>query len=204
MEHRPSAAQVSSPRYEYSFRRVWSLAVSSGVGLPTAFSLSISRRITIRVLDERVNPQETQFTSQNPHSMHLFIFSPYGSIGRGLKSFRKHEGSSLKITPGFNSPSGSKISLIRFMTLKASFPHSYSTKGAMLRPVPCSAFSDPSYLPTTIVATSRIISSYRRTSLSESKAWLIMKWKLPSRAWPYMQESSYPCLSSRAERSSVA
>ena len=32
----------------------------------------------------------------------------------------------------------------------------------------------------------------------------MMKWKLPSRAWPYIHESSYPYLSRMAERSVTA
>lgn len=59
-------------------------------------------------------------------------------------------GASLKITPGFNSPAGSNNSLTARITAKASSPYSRRRKGAMLRPVPCSALSEPSYLPTRV------------------------------------------------------
>jgi len=44
--------------------------------------------------------------------------------------------------------------LIRRIAANAAPPHSISTKGAMLRPVPCSALSEPSKECTTIAHSS--------------------------------------------------
>ena len=60
----------------------------------------------MRWRDERVSPLLTQFTSQNPHSMHLFTLSLVN--GMGLRFLMKHSGSLLKMTPGLRIPLGSK------------------------------------------------------------------------------------------------
>ena len=64
--------------------------------------------------------------------------------GSGLRCFRWARGSSLMMTPGLSRPCGSSSALTRRIIAKAAGPHSSSTKGAMLRPVPCSALSEPS------------------------------------------------------------
>ena len=74
--------------------------------------------------------------------------------GQGLEVRQVAVGSALRITPGFSRPSGSTSAFSRFMTALASGPHSASTKGAMLRPVPCSALRAPSYFFTTSSTTS--------------------------------------------------
>ena len=51
------------------------------------------------------------------------------------------------------------------MTASASGPHSVSTNGAMFRPVPCSAFSAPSYCVTTRSTTSSMKRAYRSTTV---------------------------------------
>ena len=69
--------------------------------------------------------------------------------GVDFRSRRWTPGSRLSRTPGARTPSGS-ASCFTFHIISVAFtPHSRSTNGAMLRPVPCSAFSEPSYLPTT-------------------------------------------------------
>lgn len=55
---------------------------------------------------------------------------------------------------GLSRCSGSSSFLIECIRLVASFPHSFLTKGAILRPVPCSPLSAPSYLSMTRVQTS--------------------------------------------------
>ena len=111
----------------------------------------------MRCLDESVKPEVKQFISQKPHSIHL---STIGLVsGRGLKFLMWHLGSLLNITPGLSRLLGSNKAFTSFIISKASFPHSYSTKGAILRPVPCSAFKDPSYLSTTSFITSSINNS---------------------------------------------
>ena len=56
-------------------------------------------------------------------------------------------------------PFGSKSAFTRFMRAWAFPPHSISTKGAMLRPVPCSPLSDPSKRRTTTSQTSSMSDS---------------------------------------------
>mmetsp|Transcript_12601 Transcript_12601/g.26584 ORF Transcript_12601/g.26584 Transcript_12601/m.26584 type:complete len:241 (+) Transcript_12601:636-1358(+) len=73
----------------------------------------------------------------------------------------------------------------------AFFPHSISTKGATLRPVPCSALREPPYLSATSSHSSCIIRLYRSTSASVRKPWEKTKWRLPSRAWPKQEASWY-------------
>ena len=84
--------------------------------------------------------------SHMPHSMHLVATSSIA--GWDLRCSRWTLGSRFNTTPGPRMPSGSASALIRHMSSVAFAPHSCSTNGAMLRPVPCSAFSEPSYLPT--------------------------------------------------------
>ena len=95
-----------------------------------------------------------------------------------------HWGSSLKITPGLKRLSGSKSAFTSFISWYALSPHSTRTNGAMLRPVPCSALSEPWYFSVTSFTTARIMLSYCATASGVSKRWLRMKCQLPSRACP--------------------
>ena len=84
--------------------------------------------------------------SQNPHSTQL---SATSSIGGAVFRLRRCTPESrFRSTPGASTPCGSASALIRHIISVAFGPHSRSTHGAMLRPVPCSAFSEPSYLST--------------------------------------------------------
>ncbi len=127
-----------------------------------------------------VNSAETQVGSQKPHSIHLSIFSL--AAGIGFRFLRCASGSLFRITPGLSKFWGSKICLMRFISPKASRPHSISTNGAMLRPVPCSALSEPSYFFTTKSATSAIKPAYLSISLVMPKSCVKTKCKFPSSA----------------------
>ena len=87
-----------------------------------------------------------QTGSQKPHSTQALTESSIG--GDVLRLRRCTPGSRFKTTPGESTPSGSAKRLICHIISLAVEPHSRSTKGAMFIPVPCSAFSEPSYLPT--------------------------------------------------------
>ena len=63
-------------------------------------------------------------------------------------------------------------------------PHSRSTKGATLRPVPCSALSEPSYLPTTSSTTSCMKRPKCAMSFASFRNGVIRKCRLPAEAWP--------------------
>src|SRR5688500_10494329 len=120
---------------------------SSGASEPSIFKREISRWTTILCRGVKVRRRDGHFDSQNPHSMHL-----YTSDETNDKDFKWVIwvcGSVLMITPGLSMPAGSNNDLRSRMMAYAVSPHSVSTKGAMLRPVPCSALSAPSYLPLT-------------------------------------------------------
>ena len=151
-------------------------------------SLSISRNDATLCLGERVSPSATQPPSQKPHSIHLFTLSL--TSGQGFRFFICAWWSLLRITPGFRIPLGSNICFTSFMRAYACSPHSFSTYGAMLRPVPCSAFNEPSYLFTTRSAMSSMNLLYFSTSLSVPKSWLNMKWRFPSSACPKITASA--------------
>ena len=68
------------------------------------------------------------------------------------------------MTPGFSTYSGSNISFSSHIRSYALDPHSISTNGATLRPVPCSPLSDPPCLVATIQHISSIMSLNRCTS----------------------------------------
>ena len=76
------------------------------------------------------------------------------------------------------------------MTAQASGPHSVSTNGAMFRPVPCSAFSAPSYLLTTSSTTSSTSRAYLSTAARSLNDCEMTKWRFPSFACPKMIASS--------------
>ena len=136
----PSAAHVCRPSYSYSERSARSTGEPSGWR-------AISRRSTMRWRGVVVSQRLGQTGSQKPHSTQPVISSSTGGVV--CRSRRWMSGSRLSTTPGLSTPSGSASALTRHMSSVAFAPHSRSTKGAMLRPVPCSAFSEPSYLSTT-------------------------------------------------------
>ena len=94
------------------------------------------------------------------------------------------------ITPGLSRACGSKSVFTRRMSRHAFSPHSSSTNGAMLRPVPCSALSEPSYFRATIWQTSSMKRAYRDTSSTSPKSGVKTKCRFPSSAWPKMIASS--------------
>ncbi len=137
--HEPSAAQVSIPSYSYC-----SLSATR-TGEPGGWR-AISRRSTIRWRGVVVTFCDGHTASQKPHSMHLVTLS--STSGTLLRLRRCTPGSRLRTTPGARMPAGSASRLTSHISSVASGPHSRSTNGAMLIPVPCSALSEPSYLST--------------------------------------------------------
>mmetsp|Transcript_4498 Transcript_4498/g.15944 ORF Transcript_4498/g.15944 Transcript_4498/m.15944 type:complete len:437 (-) Transcript_4498:1063-2373(-) len=199
--HMPSAAHVASPSYvnlsKNSSRRA--CCALSRVGM--SCRREISRYTVMRCLGVRLRSREGQLLSQKPHSMHM---STIGSAtGLGFKNFWCMSLSLERITPGFNTYSGSNSSLSSHMSSYALFPHSISTNGATFLPVPCSALSDPLYLVATISHISSIIAAYRFTSSSFRKPCENTRCKLPSSAWPMHDASSYPNRSNMSIRSWV-
>ena len=101
-------------------------------------------------------------------------------------------------------PAGSASCLTSHINSVASAPHSRSTNGAMLSPVPCSAFSEPSYL-STISSTSscdeRVVALVLGLPCRSSA--VRMKCRLPAEAWP-ARPGRKPCLPSSACRSLAA
>ena len=145
--------------------------------------------------------REGQLLSQNPHSTHM---STMGSAtGLGLRNFWCVSGSRLRITPGFRTYSGSNSSFSSHISLYAFSPHSISTNGATLRPVPCSALSDPWYFSATISHSSCIIAAYFLTSSSFLNPCENTRCRFPSSAWPITDASSYPNRSNMSIRSWV-
>ena len=131
----PSAAQVSSASYSNSS------SSASSTGEPGAWR-AISRRSTIRWRGVVVRWRLGQTGSQKPHSTQVSTSSSIDGVVFRLR--RWTPGSSLSSTPGPSTPSGSASRLTRHISSVAFAPHSRSTNGAMLTPVPCSAFSEPS------------------------------------------------------------
>ena len=76
----------------------------------------------------------------------------------------------VRITFGPKMPFGSASSLIRHIMVVAFAPHSDSRNGAMLRPVPCSAFNEPSYVRMTRSTSSFMNAAYRLWSSGSSKS----------------------------------
>ena len=137
--HEPSAAQVCTASYSYSS------SSASSTGEPAGWR-AISRRSTIRWRGVVVRCRLGHTGSQNPHSTQV---SATASIGGAVFRLRRcTPASRFRSTPGASTPSGSASALMRHIIPVAFAPHSCSTHGAMLRPVPCSAFSEPSYFCT--------------------------------------------------------
>ncbi len=103
---------------------------------------AISRRMTIRWRGVSVRSRLGQTGSQKPHSTQVLTDS--STSGVVFRFSRWQFGSRLRTMPGPSTPSGSASSLTRHMSAVARSPHSSSTNGAMLTPVPCSALSEPS------------------------------------------------------------
>ncbi len=131
----PSAAQVSTASYSYCSRS----AVSTGE--PSGWR-AISRRITIRWRGVVVRSRLGQTGSQKPHSTQVVASSSIAGVVFRLR--RWMPASRLRTTFGERTPSGSASSFTRHISAVACSPHSRSTYGAMLSPVPCSALSEPS------------------------------------------------------------
>ena len=85
--------------------------------------------------------------SQKPHSMHLVTLS--STSGDGLEVAQVHARVAVEDHAGSEDPGrvGEPLDLAT-SSRSPPAPHSRSTNGAMLSPVPCSAFSEPSYLST--------------------------------------------------------
>mmetsp|Transcript_5149 Transcript_5149/g.8014 ORF Transcript_5149/g.8014 Transcript_5149/m.8014 type:complete len:255 (+) Transcript_5149:1248-2012(+) len=186
----PSAAHVLLPSYVKTSRNSSKRACSSLLRALMACSREISRYTVMRWRGVRVKSRLGQLDSQKPHSMHM---STIGSAtGEGLRNFWCTAGSRLRMTPGLSTYSGSNSSLSSHMMSYALVPHSISTKGATLRPVPCSALSDPWYFSATISHSSCIIAAYRFTSASVRNPCENTRCRFPSNACPMHDASSYP------------
>jgi len=110
--------------------------------VPDASRRAISRVLTMRWRGVSVTWPEGQADSQKPHSIHVSTMPC--ATGSGFRLCVCTLGSLLSTTPGLRRFSGSKSPLSSHIMSVAFLPHSSSTYGATLRPVPCSAFSEPS------------------------------------------------------------
>lgn len=135
-----------------------------------------------------VTSREGQLLSQKPHSMQRLTRSE--AAGLGLRNLMWASGSRLRITPGLRTKVGSKRPLSVHMSSVALVPHSISTNGATLRPVPCSALRLPLCLVATMWHISSIMSRNRCTSSGVRKPWLNTRCRLPSSACPKHDASS--------------
>ena len=98
--------------------------------------------MTIRWRGVVVRSRLGQTGSQKPHSTQRVAISSMSGIVR--RSCRCTSGVRDRITSGASTPLGSASVLIRHISSVACSPHSRTTNGAMLMPVPCSDFSEPS------------------------------------------------------------
>src|SRR5580704_13355168 len=166
----PSAAQVSMPSYSYS-----SCSRASS-GDPSGWR-AISRRSTIRCRGVVVTLRLGQTGSQKPHSMQCAATSSIG--GADLNFFMLMPSSLVRITFGASTPCGSASFLIRHIMSVALSAHSRRTNGAMLMPVPCSAFSEPSYLSMISATRSVMNAAYLCRSPGSANAGVSVKCRLP-------------------------
>jgi len=95
------------------------------------------------------DPDAAPAKADDLRDLQLRLFTTLKKARDDKRATREH---AEQLQQALSSPAGSRRSFSRRMSACASRPHSRSTKGAMLRPVPCSALSDPSYFPTTIPA----------------------------------------------------
>mmetsp|Transcript_13481 Transcript_13481/g.30895 ORF Transcript_13481/g.30895 Transcript_13481/m.30895 type:complete len:252 (+) Transcript_13481:1137-1892(+) len=201
--HMPSAAHVCSPLYVQFVSNSRSRCASSTVSSEASMARSrlISRYTVMRCRGVRLRSRDGQLDSQNPHSMHRSTMASAG--GDALSAFLCTSSSSLRITPGLRIPWGSKRRFSSHIRLYALDPHSISTNGATLRPVLCSALSDPPYLSATISHSSCIIWLYRSISSSFRNPWEKTRCRFPSSAWPKHDASWYLCRLNISMRSSI-
>ncbi len=96
-----------------------------------------------------VTLRDGQAGSQKPHSIQWVASEMFSIVGVDLSRRRWIPSSRLRTLSGASTPCGSANFLIRHIISVALSPHSRRTNGAMLRPVPCSALSEPSYLSIT-------------------------------------------------------
>ncbi len=168
--HVESPAQVSTASYPYSSRS------RSSTGEPSSCR-SISRRSTIRWRGVVVRSRLGQTGSQKPHSMQGSAIR--STVGIVFRPRRWACGSRSRTTLGASTPAGSKASLIRHISSVARVPHSSSRKGAMLRPVACSAFREPSKRSTVSLQNSSMKAAYRSTSDGSAASNASRKCRLP-------------------------
>mmetsp|Transcript_6483 Transcript_6483/g.19694 ORF Transcript_6483/g.19694 Transcript_6483/m.19694 type:complete len:226 (+) Transcript_6483:1115-1792(+) len=188
--HMPSAAHMSRPAYSYSARIASRRVFSSVEILPSTSRRArrlISRQTVMRWRGVSAASRDGQLDSQKPHSMQASTMS--WASGEGLRFFRWTCSSWLRRTPGLRTKSGSKRVLMRHMRAYALAPHSISTKGATLRPVPCSPLSEPWYLRATISHISCIMSENCLRSSAFRKPCEKTRCMLPSMAWPKTEAS---------------
>mmetsp|Transcript_29898 Transcript_29898/g.88503 ORF Transcript_29898/g.88503 Transcript_29898/m.88503 type:complete len:273 (+) Transcript_29898:1344-2162(+) len=145
--HMPSAAHVSAPSYSYALDMTLRRSVSSGDALSSACRRLSSRYTVMRWRGVSVMSLDGQLDSQNPHSMQRLTIGL--ATGLGFRNLTCASGSRFSTTPGLSTNCGSNSSLSSHMSSYALLPHSISTNGATLRPVPCS----PLRLPECLVAT---------------------------------------------------
>src|ERR1700744_5366114 len=139
--HVPSAAHVCIPSYSYSLSSCANICESLGWR-------AISRRTTMRWRGVMVTLRDGQTGSHMPHSMQRVASEP-SIAGEDLNPCRWIPSLRLRTQSGASTPYGSANLLIRHIISVALSPHSRRTNGAILRPVPCSALSEPSYLSIT-------------------------------------------------------
>mmetsp|Transcript_20938 Transcript_20938/g.55064 ORF Transcript_20938/g.55064 Transcript_20938/m.55064 type:complete len:264 (+) Transcript_20938:963-1754(+) len=163
--HMPSAAHVCSAYSQLaSNARSRSDLCTSPLALNSSRMRLISLKTWIRWRGVSDRSRDGQLDSHQPHEMQR---SMSGWMGWSKRIFLAWtSGSSLSTTPGLSRKWGSKSFLTSHMSAYALVPHSISTNGATLRPVPCSALSEPPYLRATFSQMSYIRPSYRRSSAS--------------------------------------
>ena len=188
MEHMPSPAHVSIPSYWYS---CWSCA---SMAEPLVWR-TISRRTAIRWRGVMVTLRLGQTGSQNPHSMHCEEPVTPSICGKDFRCSRWRRGLRVRITSGARIPWGSASCLMRHIIAVAFSPHSDATNGAMFRPVPCSAFREPSCFVTTRSTSSVMNAEYRDSPSAPPRSATSVKWRFPWAACPAIPGMN-PCLAS--------
>lgn len=164
-----ASLQVESPAHVSTASYPYASTSASSTGEPDGWRI-ISRRSTIRWRGVVVRSSLGHVGSQKPHSMHGSAIS--STLGIVLRPRRWALGSRSRTMRGARTPSGSMTCLVRHINSVAFAPHSSSRNGAMLRPVACSALSEPSKRSTVRRQNSSMNAAYRSTSsgLPASKA----------------------------------
>mmetsp|Transcript_15744 Transcript_15744/g.51438 ORF Transcript_15744/g.51438 Transcript_15744/m.51438 type:complete len:202 (+) Transcript_15744:95-700(+) len=186
--HMPSAAHVASAYFHDSSNATSRSGLwRSPEAVKSSRILVISLKTWMRCRGVSDKSLDGQLDSHHPHEMHR---STRGWDGWSTRRFLAcTSGSSFRMTPGLSRKAGSKSFFTSHMTSYALVPHSISTNGATLRPVPCSALSEPPCLIATFSLMSYMTFSYRFTSSGVLKLWLKMRCRLPSSACPIKQAS---------------